>query len=59
MNHINWNVVIVNILISTITTQIVVNINIKFLYKQLIKFRHDIVESCTDEVAEFVKKNLK
>lgn len=59
MSNLNWSAVIVNIIISAITAQIIININIKLLVRQLLEFKRSIIEDCTDEVANFVKKNLR
>ncbi|WP_185903639.1 hypothetical protein [Hathewaya massiliensis] len=56
MNRINWDTVIASIAFSTITVQIIIKTNIIFLNKKLLEFKHDIIESCTDGVAEFIKK---
>ncbi|WP_105176882.1 hypothetical protein [Clostridium cagae] len=59
MGNINWMTVIVSALISTITVQIILIINIKELQKKILEFQKDTIEACTDEVSEYVSKKLK
>ncbi|MBY7007890.1 hypothetical protein FDA25_17980 [Clostridium botulinum] len=59
MLAINWMTVIVSTIISAITVQILLIINIKKLQKNILEFQKDTIEACTDEVAEYVSKKLK
>ncbi|WP_252224621.1 MULTISPECIES: hypothetical protein [unclassified Clostridium] len=59
MGNINWMTVIVSAIISSITVQIILIINIKELQKKILEFQKDTIEACTDEVAEYVSKKLK
>ncbi|NFR85697.1 hypothetical protein FDE85_02640 [Clostridium botulinum] len=59
MGNINWMTVIVSTIISAITVQILLIINIKKLQKNILEFQKDTIEACTDEVAEYVSKKLK
>ncbi|WP_252224337.1 MULTISPECIES: hypothetical protein [unclassified Clostridium] len=56
MENINWMTVIVSAIISAITVQILLIINIKKLQKKILEFQKDTIEACTDEVADFIRK---
>lgn len=56
MNSIDWITVIACIIASAITVQIIMKYNIKKLNKILHDFEHDIIETCTSEVAKYIDK---
>lgn len=51
-------IIIISIIISVITSQIVFIINSKFYNKRLKQLQYDIVEACTDKVADYMKKHF-
>ena len=59
MENINWVTVIVSTIFSAITVQTILIINIKKLQKNILEFQKNIIEACTDEVAEYVQSVIK
>jgi hypothetical protein len=58
MGNINWMTVIVSVIMSAITVQMIIAINIRILNEILNKSRKDTIEACTDTVCEYVHKEL-
>lgn len=57
MNNIDCRTVIVWVCASAVTVQIIIKINIKKLNNILHEFQQDIIETCTNEVANYIKEN--
>lgn len=58
LKNLNMGTVIVSIIISAITAQSIVLINMNILGKKLRQFQNDIIETCTSEVAKYVRDNI-
>lgn len=59
MENINLLTVIANIIISAITAYTTTIIIIENFQKKLESFRDDTIETCTTEVAKYVKSIIK
>lgn len=59
MINVDWCTVIVSIISSSITVQIIMKINMKKLNKMLQNFRYDVIDTCTTEVSNYVNLVVK
>jgi tetrahydromethanopterin S-methyltransferase subunit C len=59
IENINWMTVIVSVIMSSITAYITTTINLVNLSNNLVKFREDIIETCTTEVSSYVNSVVK
>lgn len=57
MKNIDWVTVIACVISSAITVQSIMKFNIKKLNMIFQDFEHDIIDTCTTEVANYIKKS--